>query len=217
MTKPIIVATIAALLLLIFGGAAYLYRPNEAPQKEVAAVDPKSPLVRAHSVVIGKKNAPVTIVEFFDPACEACRAFHPYVKKILEKYSESVRVVLRYAAFHHGSEEAVRILEAARLQGVFAPVLEALLSAQPIWASHDAPNISKAWEAAASAGLDVSRARNDMLLPDITAVLIQDMEDIKTVGVRQTPTFYVNGKPLQSFGPDQLEELVRQEIELAKK
>ncbi len=217
MNRPIIVALIAALLLLAFGGAAYFYRPNETTQTETAATSSTAPLVRPHAVVLGEESAPVTIVEFFDPACEACRAFHPHVKKILEKYAGSVRVVIRYAAFHHGSDQAVRILETARLQGLFEPVLEALLAAQPTWASHDAPNINLAWEAAASAGLDVPRARKEILLPDITAVLIQDTADIKTIGVRQTPTFFVNGKPLQSFGPEQLEELVQKEIELAKK
>ena len=127
-----------------------------------------------------------------------------------------MRVVLRYAAFHNGSEEAVRILETARLQGLFTPVLEALLAAQPRWASHGTPNINLAWEAAATAGLDIPRARKEALLPGITSVLLQDAEDIKTVGVRQTPTFFVNGKPLRSFGPVQLDELVRQEIGLAQ-
>ena len=217
MNRSIIVAAVAALLLMGFAGAAYLYSPKQdATQTKTAAVDSESPLVRSHSPILGDKNAPVTIVEFFDPACEACRAFHPYVKQILKKHTGSVRVVLRYAAFHNGSEEAVRILETARLQGLFTPVLEALLAAQPRWASHGTPNINLAWEAAATAGLDMPRARKDMLLPGITSVLLQDAEDIKSVGVRQTPTFFVNGKPLESFGPIQLDELVRQEIGLAQ-
>ena len=202
---------------MVFGGAAYLYSPKQdATQTQTATLDSESPLVRSHSPILGDKSAPVTIVEFFDPACEACRAFHPYVKQILKKHSGSVRVVLRYAAFHHGSEEAVRILETARLQGMFTPVLEALLAAQPKWASHGTPNINVAWEAAATAGLDIPRARKDMLLPGITSVLLQDAEDIKTVGVRQTPTFFVNGSPLQSFGPIQLDQLVRKEIGLSQ-
>ena len=37
-------------------------------------------LVRMHSPVIGSREVPVTIVEFFDPVCETCRAFYPVVK-----------------------------------------------------------------------------------------------------------------------------------------
>ena len=96
-------------------------------------------------------------------------------------------------------------------------VLEAMLDAQPEWADHHRPHIEKAWIAAASAGLDVAAARNGMLAPDVTAVLEQDMADIRAVGVRQTPTFFVNGKPLPSFGARQLQELVRGEVDAARK
>lgn len=74
----------------------------------------------------------MTIVEFFDPACEACRAFHPIVKQILTQYPDDVRVVMRYTPFHgEGSELAIKVLEAARLQDVFVPVLEALAKISP--------------------------------------------------------------------------------------
>jgi protein-disulfide isomerase len=106
----------------------------------------------------------------------------------------------------------VRILETARRQGKFQPVLEALLDAQPIWASHASPNIAKAWEAARSAGLDEERARREMYLPEIDAIINQDIADLKAVNLQGTPTFYVNGKPLPSFGRQQLEDLVRSEV-----
>ena len=78
-------------------------------------------LVRDYSPVIGPDKAQVTIVEFFDPACEACRAYYPYVKQIMAAFPGDVRLVLRYVLFHRGSEEAVTILEAARLQNLFVP------------------------------------------------------------------------------------------------
>jgi protein-disulfide isomerase len=91
-------------------------------------------------------------------------------------------------------------------------VLEALLDAQPIWASHSAPNIAKAWDAARKAGLDEERARREMNQPGIDAIIRQDIADLKAVNLRGTPTFYVNGKPLPSFGRQQLEDLVRSEV-----
>ena len=210
----IIMTAVVAAGLFAIGGL--LYSP---PSKEVAVAQPSSneaPLVRPYSPSFGPADAPVTIIEFFDPSCEACRAFHPIVKQIREKFPNSVRVVLRYTAFHKGSDEAVRILETARLQGVFEPVLEAMLEAQPKWAAHGKPNLGIAWEAARAAGLDVERARRDMLMPDITAILNQDMADVKNVGVQKTPTFFVNGKPLPSFGAEQLYELVREEVANAR-
>ena len=163
------------------------------------------------SPVLGPANAPVTIVEFFDPACEACRAFHPIVKQIMDAFPGKVRVVLRYAAFHPTSAEAIAILETARLQNRFLPVLDALLEAQPVWAPHGRQPAS-AWPIAARAGLDVERAQRDRLLPHLVATLNQDAADVVTVGVRQTPTFFVNGKPLREFGAQQLFDLVKSEV-----
>jgi protein-disulfide isomerase len=172
--------------------------------------------VRRHSPVIGPANAPVTIVEFFDPSCEACRAFYPIVKQIMAQYPNDVRLVLRYTPLHEGSDEAVRILETARRQNVFEPVLEALLTQQPQWAVHGSPQLDRAWNVAAGAGLDLTQAQSGMMAPAITAVLRQDVADATSLGISGTPTFFVNEKPLPSFGPQQLYDLVRAEVEAAR-
>src|SRR3546814_13756603 len=91
----------------------------------------------------------------------------------METFPGQVRVVLRYATFHEGSDEAARILELARLQGVFQPVLEKILEAQPEWASHGTPDLSKAWDAARAAGLDVESPRPTRDLPGISRALSQ--------------------------------------------
>ena len=53
--------------------------------------------------------------------------------------------------------------------------------------------------------------------PSIDAVLQQDVQDLKALGVNKTPTFFVNGRPLPSFGAEQLAALVAQEVASAKK
>lgn len=170
-------------------------------------------LVRPHSPVIGPADAAVTIVEFFDPSCESCAVFHPVLKQILAIFPRDVRLVLRYTPFHQGSDEAVRILETARAQQVFEPVLEALLARQAEWAIHGAPDLARAWEIAGAAGLDVPRARAEAASDAISRVLAQDVADAQAFEVQATPTFLVNGKPLPSFGAQQLYDLVRSEVE----
>ncbi len=169
-------------------------------------------LVRDHSPVIGPRDAPVTIVEFLDPACEACRAFAPVVKQILFMHPDKVRVVIRYAAFHQGSDEAVRLLEAARQQGKFEIALNALFDGQQEWASHHAPDVDRAWQLAAAAGIEMARARRDARSPQADEVLRQDGEDVVALKVERTPTFFVNGRELSDFGDRQLLELVNQEV-----
>ena len=216
-TKKITVIAVLGILLLAFLWGMNTYQRQEQETQTEKASLSQSRLVRMHSPVFGAVNAPVTIVEFFDPACETCRAFYPIVKKIMGQYPNDVRLVLRYAPFHEGSEEAVKLLEAAKKQGLYQPVLEALLDAQPIWASHDKPNIQEAWAAAQKAGLDVVKARADAQASGIAAVLTQDVEDLKALDVKRTPTFFVNGQALASFGEQQLADLVRQEVAKVKK
>lgn len=176
------------------------------------APDLAARLVRDHSPVLGPRDAPVTVVEFLDPACEACRAFAPVVKQILFMHPDQVRVVVRYAAFHQGSDIAVRMLDAARRQGKFETALNALFDGQQEWASHHAPNLDRAWQLIAAAGLDMDRLRRDMGSEQAESVLRQDGDDVVALKVDRTPTFFVNGRPLVDFGDRQLFELVNQEV-----
>ena len=207
---------LALAVLLILGVAFYFgmdaYRDRTQAEQDTRVAVEASRLVRMHTPIIGPQNAPVTIVEFFDPACETCRAFYPIVKQIMAQHPDKVRLALRYAPFHHGSDQVVKLIEAARKQGLYTPVLEALLATQPEWADHAAPNIGIAFEAAARAGLDMGRARQDMETPEIQAVLAQDIEDLTALQVSKTPTFFVNGRSLPSFGPEQLARLVAEEV-----
>ncbi|MAA65787.1 MAG: disulfide bond formation protein DsbA [Alteromonadaceae bacterium] len=207
-TRTLVISLV--LFCLVIFAAAIIYYDRSQGTNEPAVVE-KTPLVRDYSPVIGPEDAPVTIVEFFDPSCEGCRAMYPYVKQIMAAYPDRVRLVLRYVLFHKGSEEAVRILETAREQGVYKPVLDAVVKAQPQW--HDDPNVAAAWEAA---GLDVEAARTGMNSSKIDDIIQQDAADVKAVGISGTPTFYVNEEKLSRLGPQELYDLVTSKIESPK-
>ena len=214
MKNKSIVLSVLLVGLAVFAAAVW-FQSRSASVVQVELVQPEiaETLIRSYSPIIGPEEAPVTIVEFFDPACEACRAFHPIVKDILAEHDGDVRVVLRYTPFHgEASEQAIRVLEAARMQGVFEPVLEALLEFQPRLASHGAPAPGLILAIAEQAGLNADNAQTQMMAPQTVGVLNQDRADVEAVGVRQTPTFFVNGKPLDPFGADELRALVAAEV-----
>lgn len=214
---------ILSTLVLAFAvsAAAIWYTSRPAPIAAIEAVSPQlaEALVRPYSPVLGPEEAPVTVVEFFDPACEACRAFHPIVKDIMDEHGDAVRVVIRYTPFHgEASEQGIRILEAARMQGVYEPVLEAILREQPRWAPHGAQEESLALLLLAigsNAGLDLDAARSQMLMPDLVGIMNQDLADVEALGIRQTPTFFVNGKKVEPFGEDQLRAMIAEEVAVA--
>ena len=65
---------------------------------------------------------------------------------------------------------------------------------------------------AKAAGLDLVKAKA-MPSAGINAMMKSDLEDANTLGVKGTPSFFVNGKPLAELGPEPLYAQVRAEVE----
>jgi protein-disulfide isomerase len=208
MNRRTLLLGVSALGIAAFAGGAYVLNQRRTAEAEAAAAATPAAetdlLIRPHSPVLGPADAPVTLVEFFDPSCEACRAFHPVVQEIRRQFPTQVRVVMRYTVFHQGSDEAVRILEVARMQDKFEQVLDAILEKQPTWALHDGPQMDVAWRVAGAVGLDLKKSETERLFPGITGVLNQDAADVEALGIRQTPTFFLNGKRLENISAESL-------------
>jgi protein-disulfide isomerase len=209
--KWLVISTAAAVVVAFMAGAAFL-RERSTQEVTQAAQTNSDALVRPHSPVFGNPAAKVTIVEFFDPSCEACRAFYPTVKGIVNASFGQVRLVVRYAALHKGSDSAVKIIEGARPQGKYWEVVENVLADQPRWAAHDNPQPELIWDTIRNLGLDVAKARAAAASPEVEQVLRQDTADMKALKVTATPGFFVNGTPLRDFGAAQLKALVDQEL-----
>lgn len=205
--KTLFIGSVAA-LLLAFTAITVAYKRGEMRRVARLAENNREPLVRSHSPALGKANAPVVIVEFIDPACETCSTFYPLVKRMLAENPDKVRLVLRYAPFHNGSDRVIAVLEAARRQGKFWPALEALLAAQADWVPHHTARVDLVWTHLEGLGLDIKKMRTDMSAPEVKALIAQELEDIRTLNVTKTPSFFVNGKPLMDFGYGPLKQLV---------
>ena len=217
MKKPTIVIASALVVALVFGGGAYYYKAQQAREISKLAGAGESVFVRAASPALGSESAKVQIVEFFDPACEACRMMYPYVKSLMRANDGKLRLTLRYATFHEGSDYVVKVLEAARMQGqdLYWKTLEAILANQATWAEHGRPNPQLVWDYLGGTGLDIQKAKQDLNDPRIDALLKQDAKDLATLRVNKTPSFFINGKPLTEFGQNQLRAQVENEIRTA--
>lgn len=209
--KWLVLSTAVAIVVAFIAGA--IDYENRSKQEVTRAVRTSSDaLVRAHSPIFGNPAAKVTIVEFLDPACETCRAFFPVVKSIVNASFGQVRLVVRYAPLHQGSDTAVKILEAARQQGKYWQALEKTMAFQPQWAAHHRPQPELIWELIADLGLDMAKAKAEANSPAIDQLLRQDVADMQALKVDKTPGFFVNGTPLLDFGEAQLKSLVDQEL-----
>lgn len=213
--QKIIVVVTVLLVALAFGAGIYFYRQGKAKEQTSVAVSQAGQVMRADAARFGSAEAKVTIVEFFDPACEACRAFYTPVKQIINTSFGRVNLVLRYAPLHKDSDKAAMMLEATRAQDKYWQAVEAALASQDRWASHDRPDINQLWPALQAAGVDIDRARADMNADAVRNALGQDVAALAALKVQRTPTFFVNGKPLVNFGLDQLKDMVSKEVVIA--
>lgn len=196
-------------LMMIFFIATKLYQKKETEVTKTQTTN----LVREHSPRLGRAGAPVQVVEFLDPECESCRAFHPYTKMLLEEFQGKVELVVRYAPFHHNSIFVIQILEAARKQNRYWETLELLFQHQPEWGSHHHPRPELIWNYLPELGLNVEQIKQDMNDPAIMEMIQQEIADGKSLGVRATPTFFINGEELREFSYEGLKRQVQTALE----
>ena len=108
MNRRAIMLSVVAVAVAVFAAAAWFTtRPASVAATATVPPEQSEALLRSYSPILGPEDAPVTIVEFFDPACEACRAFYPVVKDIMEEHGDAVRVAIRYTPFHGEASEEV--------------------------------------------------------------------------------------------------------------
>jgi protein-disulfide isomerase len=78
--------------------------------------------------------------------------------------------------------------------------------------SYTPAKVDLTWKHLNGIGLNLEQLAFDMTAPDLQQAIAQDLQDANTLGVSQTPEYFVNGKPLPSFGFQQLRELVADEL-----
>ena len=203
--------TVLVLIIAFMFGSSY-YKGKQAEKIGFMAQENASIFIRDHSQMFGSDDAKVYLIEFMDPACETCAAFSPFIKQIIDANPGKIKHVIRYAPFHHGADNFVKILEAAKKQGKYWETLDVMYKSQRYWASHSNPQPQRIWQFIPQAGVNVEQIRRDMNDPAIAKLIDQDLADAKTLNVRKTPGFFVNGKPLQTFGSRQLLQLVQDEL-----
>ncbi len=195
--------------------ATMIYRNHQSSVHDGATSQNQAIVERQGAATKGPADARVTIVEFLDPACGTCRDFLPYVKQLISQYPGKVRVMVRYAPLHPGSDQVVKMLEAAHQQGKFWPALEILFNNQDRWIVNHNSQPMRALNILNSLDIDQEKLAADMSRPEIAQIIQQDVQDGQALNVRATPEFFVNGRPLPSFGIAQLNQLVEEAVNKA--
>ncbi|MCP4323575.1 MAG: thioredoxin domain-containing protein [Psychromonas sp.] len=204
--NKLIIISVALFLLFIgiFISVAQSNKPDITPY-----------LYADHAAEYGNKNAKVTIVEFFDPACESCRAFYPLVKQQIKQYKGKVKLVARPVAFHKNVDQVVAALEASKLQNKFWEALRVVFYHQSSWAINHTADVNLVYPYLQGIGIDIDKLKVDMKSQSVVDIMQKDAQDAKVLRVLKTPTFFVNGQVLDQFGAEPFKALIAQQVKLA--
>lgn len=154
----------------------------------------------------GSVRAPIRVVEFSDFGCGYCRRFHVETYPTLhEEYVETGLVRWKYVPFTLGrfpnGEEAATAGECAIEQDRFPELRDRLFHDQRAWAGSDEP-VDVLVRLAAAEGLDEERFRACLEEGDEAADRVRENgAAARAIGIRGTPTFFVDGHPLQGAQP----------------
>lgn len=160
----------------------------------------------------GDPNAKVTLVEYLDFECEACRAYYPTVKQILSEYGNDVRLVVRYFPLpgHKNSIPAALAAEAAGKQGKFWDMGDLLFDTQREWGEGTKTDPSLFEKHAEKLGLDMVRFRADVQASETRTRVERDRAAGQRLGISGTPSFFLNGNKVADLGS--LKALVSQAV-----
>ena len=208
-----LIAAGVVVLVVALVAATILYESEDTQTVQSGATARQAALASEHSPTLGDPGAKVHIVEFLDPACGTCALFYPMVKQWMADAPDELRLSVRLVAFHTGSDYAVRVLEASRKQDKFWETLEALLASQNQWVTNHVVQQDQVLPAIAAVGLNIEQLMGDMNSVQVMQRMEQDKNDSILLQVSATPEYFVNGRPLPSFGQQQLADLVREELE----
>lgn len=186
--------------ILLIGGAIWWL----AQLDSTVVPPPAGPVgaIAAHDHVLG--SGPVSLIEYGDFQCPACKSYHPVVKDFLNANQDKVTFAYRHfplKTIHQNAEAASWASEAAGKQGKFWEMHDRLFDGQESW-SQDR-NAQLVFETyAADLGLNVEQFKQDMSSNDVRSKVFDDSVSGEVAGVRGTPTFFLNGMRMESASYD---------------
>lgn len=204
----------------------------EAAEKKApaAAPQPKRPdpsvvyylPVDRDDAIRGADEAKVTIVEAYEYACPYCALVEPVLAQLLERYEgqDALRVVSKQFVVHpQVATDAALATCAAAKQDRFEVFSDALWART--WTTEggrpqmqrDGLTREAIVEVAQKSGLDTKRFTQDLGGAECRARLEADRQNLARIGVRGTPSLYINGRPY--VGPrtvDAMAKAVDEEI-----
>jgi len=193
--QKLIIGVIVATVVLFIGILWLTSTTQTVPQVEQAEVIGSAP----HEKGASEEEAVLTIVEFSDFECPACRTAEPVITKFVEDNASEVRLVYRHFplnTIHPNARFAAIASEVAAEYGFFWEYHDELFSAQADWAAVSDP--AELFVGYAEAvGIDVEEFRTKLETAQDNSIyaqaVLEDQAKANELNLTSTPSFYFNG------------------------
>lgn len=142
---------------------------------------------------LGNQSSTLVIVEFVDFDCPVCLQEFPIIRSIINKYQKDLLFIFRnYPVRGNDSIMLAQAALCAEEQGKFWQFHDRLFANQgKIKTTDDVKNL------AIMSGLDWNKLNQCVISDKYRQKIIQDTQDALDLGVRGTPTFFINGNKLE--------------------
>ncbi len=164
---------------------------------DVPAIDE----VTDQDIVKGYDKAPLTLVEYSDFQCPACRTQHNTIRSAWKDIQRKVKMVYRHfplTRIHAHATLAAYYTEAANRQDKFWEMHDLLFDNQASWSKLEDP--SKTFdEYAKRISLDMEQLKMDLNSDEVKNKILADTASARKAGVNSTPTLFLDGELLSNI------------------
>lgn len=175
---------------------------EETQKRDEEFKNPLKPVVEDGRVIYGKKDAPITIVEYSDFECPYCSKGYLTVKQVRSEYGDKVRIVFKHLPleFHAMAMPAAEYFEAIAMQShEKAEKFHDMVFEN----QGDLRGKKEAFlkETAKKLGVDMGKLAKDLKSEGVQKRIETDMDEAQQFGFSGTPGFIINGVSLRGAYP----------------
>ncbi len=181
---------------LFFGGYRFLQWIN-TPQPEATQTEIE---VIGDEWIKGNPEASITLVEYSDFQCPACKNYAPLVKRLSEELPDDLRIVYRQyplTSIHKNAFASAKASEAAGKQGKFWEMHDLLFENQDSWSADSSPE-DKFEGYASEIGLEIEQFKADYDSDEAKDAVNEDIATANRLGLSSTPSFTLNDRKIES-------------------
>lgn len=207
--------TVVAIIAFIFGAYFLTNKPKDATVYEAAKKINKDDHIK------WAKSSKHVLLEYSDLQCPACKNYHDFISKEIEASGsgmtdavENITFVYRnypLTQIHAHAMAAASAAEAAGRQGKYFEYADKLFEEQETWAPKNDKEANDYFlSIAKNLKLNTDQFKKDMDSSGVKTKIDTDTASGDDLGVRGTPTFFLDGVRVEVATFDEFKDLLKQ-------